>query len=385
MPAICASTTPISILSILTVPRRATVAALILTLFLIPFILLCMPAAIAQSEPMAPPDTSAKAVAGAYTIEDIGPLVTIAGDVTVSLNRNGVVSYWTQTNGAVHAAIWKDGRTTVIANMPGYPNSVAHAINQSGDIAGWMNTSGNLVDSSSTTRGFLRRDQRIEIVPGLGGREGRVFGLNDKGVAVGGALTADGARHAFVFSDLRITDLGTLPSGKSSTAYAINNHGIVVGAADVDSKANHAVSWSQGRILDLGTLPHGATSSARAINDRGQIAGFSDSADGIHAFLYSRGAMLDLDTLGKDPSEASALNNHGDVVGASNISGAKRHAFLWHKGRMTDLNNYLPQGSQWVLLKPFGINDRGQIVCSASSPSAALHLLLLTPRSKVRQ
>lgn len=382
MPALYASPTAVSILSILSVPHRASRAALILASCVIQLILFCIPAVIAHSQPVAPPSTKAKAVAGAYTIDDIGPLATIAADVTVSLSRDGAVAYWTRTDGAVHAALWRNGHTIVLENLPGYPNSIAHAINRSGDIAGWMNTSGNLVDSSSTTHGFVRHREHIEIVPGLGGRDSRVFGLNDKGTAVGGAMTAEGTRHAFVFSRFDITDLGTLPSGRSSAAYAINTHGVVTGVADVDGKANHAVLWSHGKIIDLGTLAHGATSGSRAINDRWQIAGFSDSADGVHAFLYSRGVMQDLGTLGKDPSEASGLNNRGEVVGASNISGTRRHAFIWRHGRMMDLNDYLPVGSQWVLLNAFTINDRGQITCSATSATEGLHLFLLTPQRK---
>lgn len=319
--------------------------------------------------------------AAAYTIDDLGLLPTIADDVTVSLNRDGAVAYWGRTAGTVHAMLWQNGHATTIDDVPGYPNSIAHASNRYGDIAGWMNTSGNLVDSLSTTQGFVRHDGRVHTIPGLGGRDSYVYGLNDKGVAVGTANLAGGARHAFELSRSKIGDLGTLASGKSSAAYAVNNAGEIVGAADINGKANHAVSWMHGKIKDLGTLPQGATSSARAVNDRGQIAGFGDTPDGIHAFRYTGGAMQDLGTLGDAPSEASGINNRGEVVGASNIAGAKRHAFLWRDGRMIDLNTLLPGESAWVLLNAFSINDRGQIACSAQRMGEAAHLLLLTPQT----
>jgi probable HAF family extracellular repeat protein len=315
-----------------------------------------------------------------YTVVDLGLLAPVADDVTVSLNRDGAVSYWTKTNGTVHATLWRSGQPKNIDDVSGYPNSIAHAINRHGDMAGWMNTSGNLVDSLSTTRGFIQHRGHIRIVPTLGGRDGRVNALNDKGAAVGAANLADGARHAFVISGSSIADLGTLPSGKSSSAFAINNAGAIVGEADIDGKSYHAVLWKDRKIVDLGTLDHGVVSTARAINDHGQIAGFSDTSDGVHAFLYSDGAMRDLGTLGNDPSEASGINNRGEVVGASNISGTKRHAFLWRDGGMTDLNAYLPEGSDWVLLKAFNINDRGQIACSGRRKGESIHLLLLTPR-----
>jgi probable HAF family extracellular repeat protein len=318
--------------------------------------------------------------ASIYTIDDLGLLAPIADDVTVSLNRDGAVAYWTGTKDTVHATLWHSGQATNIGNLPGYPNSISHAINRHGDMAGWMNTSANLVDSLSTTRGFIQHRGHIRIVPTLGGRDSRVNGLNEKGSAVGAANLAGGARHAFVISGSSIADLGTLPSGKSSSAFAINNTGVIVGEADIDGKSYHAVLWMDRKIVDLGTLAHGVVSTARAINDHSQITGFSDTSDGVHAFLYADGAMRDLGTLGNDPSEASGINNRGEVVGASNISGTKRHAFLWRDGRMTDLNDYLPEGSDWVLLNAFDINDRGQIACSARRKGEPIHLLLLTPQ-----
>jgi len=334
----------------------------------------------AQSENKS--DTTSSSVTANYKIEDLGEFARIADDVNVSLSDDGTVAYWIKkTDGTVHAALWRSGQTTIVEDVPGYPNTIARAINRHGDIAGWMNTSNNPVDSLSTTQGFIRHGGNIRRIPGLGGRDSRVLGLNDKGMAVGTASATDGARRAFVTSSSGASDLGTLPSGKSSSAYAINNSGVIAGVADVEGKSNHAVLWKHGKIKDLGTLPHGVTSSARTINDRGQIAGFADTPDGVHAFLYSNGTMQDLGTLGSDPSEASGMNNHGDVVGGSNIDARRRHAFLWRDGRMTDLNALLPKGSPWVLSNAFSINDRGQIVCSARSKSVPLHLLLLTPQS----
>ena len=339
------------------------------------------PPANAQAQSEDKLNTTVPSVGASFKIDDLGLFYEVADDVTVSLNRDGTVAYWTKrADGSVHASFWSKGQAATVEDVPGYPNTIAHAINRRGDIAGWMNSSNNPVDSLSTTRGFVRRDGHIQQTPGLGGRDSRVFGLNDGGTLVGAATTASGARHAFVISDLRISDLGTLPSGKSSSAYAINSSAIVVGTADVDGRSNHAVSWNQGKIKDLGTLPRGITSSARAINDRGQVVGFADTADGVHAFLYADGRMRDLGTLGDDPSEASGINNRGDVVGASSISFRARHAFLWRDGRMTDLNALKPKGSPWVLSDAFSINDRGQIVCAARTRGRPIHLLLLTPQ-----
>jgi probable HAF family extracellular repeat protein len=346
--------------------------------------LACAGRALTEEDSASPNEIAPRAAT--YTIDDLGLLPPVADDITVSLNLNGAVAYWSKTAGTIHATVWQHGTATVVDAVPGFPNTIAHGINRQGDIAGWMNSSGNLVDSLSTTQGFVLSGDHVRTLSGLGGRDSRVNGINNRGLAVGAADTATGARHAFAglgilgVSPPSITDLGTLPAGKASAAFAVNNAGVIVGSADVDGRAEHAVSWVNRKIVDLGTLPHGRASSARAINDRGQIVGFSDSPDGVHAFLYAGGAMRDLGTLGNDPSEASGINNRGEVVGASNVTGSKRHAFLWRRGRMIDLNGALAKGAGWTLLDAFSINDRGQIACSASRKGEAVHLLLLTPR-----
>ena len=317
--------------------------------------------------------------AASYRLDDLGELPHIADDVAVSLNRNGVVAYWARVGGIVRAMEWKNGAARQIPGLAGYPSSITHALNGRGDAVGWMSSSPNLVDSMAITRGFIQHDGHVEIVAGLGGRNSRVLGANDKGTAVGSSNVPDGARHAFVVKKGRVLDLGTLTSGTSSTAYAINNAGVIVGSATVAGDAAHAVQWRNGRIAELGALAPGFGSSARSVNDRGQIAGFADTPEGIHAFLYTRGVMQDLGTLGGEPSAASGVNNRGEVVGASNLSSTRRHAFLWRQGHMIDLNTVMLKSSKWVLLDAFSINDRGQIACAASRDGGPTHLLLLTP------
>jgi len=98
--------------------------------------------------------------------------------------------------------------------------------------------------------------------------------------------------------------------------------------------------------------------------------------------------MTDLGTIGTDPcSSAYGMNARGQVVGNSGdgygieTCGPKLHGFLWENGGpMVDLNTLfapLPNGLQF-----FGaccINDRGEILGSAKTPSGTIHALVLVP------
>ena len=56
----------------------------------------------------------------------------------------------------------------------------------------------------------------------------RANAINAAGQVVGEAATADGATHAFLYTDGKMKDLGTLHGG-NSRAYGINAAGQVVG------------------------------------------------------------------------------------------------------------------------------------------------------------
>jgi probable HAF family extracellular repeat protein len=86
-------------------------------------------------------------------------------------------------------------------------------------------------------------------------------------------------------------DLGTL-GGPNSEPRAINERGQIVGGSDTtarDKKGNairHAFVWENGKLTDLGTL--GGSSEAVAINERGQIIGWSETKSGAaHAVLWT--------------------------------------------------------------------------------------------------
>src|SRR3989344_220377 len=120
--------------------------------------------------------------------------------------------------------------------------------------------------------------------------------------------------------DYVVIDLGARCVGCGSGASAINASGQVVGTADSFTGPRHAFLYSNGSILDLGTLG-GGESWAYGINASGQVVGWSGSTSFFqHAFLYSNGSMQDIGTLWYQ-SEARGINSIGQIVGSYHQGG----------------------------------------------------------------
>jgi probable HAF family extracellular repeat protein len=209
-------------------------------------------------------------------------------------------------------------------------------------------------------------------------------------------------RHAVLWRQGKITDLGTLEGGYESYASAVNSRGQVVGAAlntnlegnsmqpgtfwlSTAAGANQfqtrAFLWdAQNGMQDLGTLG-GTDAQAVFVNELGQVAGFSYTSSHPSAFCFNKygfalrtgsfiwdkdNGMTDLGTLGGDCTLAFGLNNLGQVTGVSSLTddlNANYHAFLWHRGKLEDLGTLGGNTSA-----PGFISDTGDIVGVADLP-----------------
>jgi probable HAF family extracellular repeat protein len=241
--------------------------------------------------------------------------------------------------------------------------------------------------------GYLATSPVQESVGTLGGNQSDIRAFNDKNQAVGDSLTADGIRHAFLYSAGRISDLTTqygidtaqsinnqgdiagqtadgralrLQSGKlnvfgpaGSSASDINNLGAVAGDIIPRNQGPHAFRYEHGKLGDLGTLG-GTDSDATAINDAGTVVGASATADGRrHAFIEQGSTMIDL-TPAAGASVANDINTFGDVVGA-----VGDRAFLYTGGKMVDLTPLVDPKFGLLITSATAINDRGQILAQA--------------------
>jgi probable HAF family extracellular repeat protein len=192
----------------------------------------------------------------------------------------------------------------------------------------------------------------------LGGGESKAFGINEYDQIVGGAETASGQSHAFIYEEGVMTDIGTL-GGNTSEAWGLNENGQIVGNSTNGAGRNRAFLYEDGVMYDLGTLG-GNESKASGINNGGLIVGSSKISSGYwRAMVYEGGAMSQLPKFAGTESWASAINSNGQIVGGCNVSGGSPwHACLWEGGIIQDLGT-LPGTPK---SNAAGINDEGQIV-----------------------
>jgi len=132
--------------------------------------------------------------------------------------------------------------------------------------------------------------------------------------------------------------LGSL-GGLYSYGYAINTGGQITGYSSLAYSGSgpllqHAFLYSNGKMTDLGTLAGGTFSAGYGINVRGTIVGTSNlsGTSTPHGFLYSAGLMTDLNSLVEgDPAAVGvtleigqAINDYGWIV----ANGNNGHAYL---------------------------------------------------------
>lgn len=309
--------------------------------------------------------------AATYTLTDLGDLSGGQDhSAAFAINNLGQVVGIGHDAYGKRAVLWDNG---VMANLgrldASHGYSIAHDINDHGDIVG-----------QSESSAFLYHGGTITDLGTLGGSYAIAGGINNSGQIVGIASNIYGVTHAFLFSEGTMEDLN--PGGSYSRAYSINDSGQVTGVYAEPSGVSRGFIWDNGTASDLGTLfGESGHTTAFAINENGQAVGYSGliGETETHPFIWQDGVMTDLGDLSGTPGSsdyARGINNLGTVVGMSRGRG-----FIWDDALgMRDLNDLLDDSAiGWEITHPYDINDNGQIVGMGINADGNSRAFLLSP------
>ena len=198
----------------------------------------------------------------------------------------------------------------------------------------------------------------------------------------------------------QIHDLPLVPGDSSGAATAINDNGQIVGISGICDQAvgrhtaRHAVLWENGGVIDLGNLGAQWWNTPTAINQRGDVVGFAGDpafveGDIVHAFMWTRDdGIRHLKPLkGRSPehvdSEAYGINEARQVVGVScDADFVDCRSVVWDHGNTPIDLNGLKGGFSAHLESAKDINDNGEITGRAIDASGVRTAYLAVPVSK---
>jgi probable HAF family extracellular repeat protein len=182
----------------------------------------------------------------------------------------------------IRGVLWgpQKGQIQELRPYPGDVLAVAIGINDHGDVVGLSGTCGVPVyNTALAVHALVWRNGSVSALPSLGGvMNNAAFAINESGQIVGiSDPTGDATTYAVLWQNGRITNLGALPGDVTSVAYDINAQGQVVGVSCDASFNCRAVLWNHGAPIDLNSLISPGSplylTFGGGINDRGEISG----------------------------------------------------------------------------------------------------------------
>jgi probable HAF family extracellular repeat protein len=264
--------------------------------------------------------------------------------VAFALNNSGSAVGQSENGPVTTATRWIAGVPSAVSGLSG-PNNSAGGINNSGQIAGWMDAPSGGAVAYRLTGGTL------ENFGNLGGLVSDIDGMNSSGRFVGNSETATGGFNSFrafvsSTSSNTLLDLGLLsPTHNSSLAFGINDAGAVIGTSNF-FQASPFVFTTQG-------------------------------------FVWQNGVMREIPSpLSYEILSPSGINNSGIVVGRTSPNAFSRadEAWLFDGVELHLLTSHLESSlTGWKITNAWEINDSGFIAAEALDPNGIVRNVLLSP------
>jgi probable HAF family extracellular repeat protein len=255
---------------------------------------------------------------------------------------------------------------------------------------------------------------QVSTLPDLGGTSSGGNSINDQSWVAGYSRKLDRNRHAILWRNSSLLDLGTLGGLNSSVTWNVKNTaGIIVGISQTATPEPLGESWSSAAFystpnnvgyINLGFVwqnnqmrglppfPGGNNGFATGANNLGQAVGWAETgfhdptcccqSEPGHQVLQFLPAVWDLGSgdqihdlpliPGDSSGAATAINDNGQIVGISGICDqavgrhTAKHAVLWENGTVTDI--YPDAPAPWWNT-PTAINQHGDVVGFAGDPS----------------
>src|SRR5437899_306163 len=273
-----------------------------------------------------------------------------------------------------------------------------------------------------------RLQYQVSTLPDFGGTSSGGNSINDQSWVAGYSRLPDRNRHATLWRNSSLLDLGTLGGPNSSVTWNVKNTaGIIVGISQTADPQLLGESWSSAAFystpnnvgyINLGFVwqnnqmrrlppfPGGNNGFATGANNLGQVVGWAEN--GVHdpnccctQVLQFRPAVWtlgppdqiqDLPLIPGDSSgAATAINDNGQIVGISGICDqavgrhTAKHAVLWENGTVTDI--YPDAPAPWWNT-PTAINQHGDVVGFAGDPASVegeiLHAFIWTKDNGIK-
>ncbi len=210
------------------------------------------------------------------TLTDLGALPGINSSNVSWVNDQGVPAGVSTTGNvdpllgfpAANAVVWVKGHIFNLGTLDGGYESLATAINNRGQIAGFASNSTpdpiSLFGLGTQTRAFLWQNGTMRDLGTLGGPDAAALLMNNRGQIAGFSYESSLAIAAFVWENSKMLNLGSF--GGSFTAPSwLSNRGQVVGASNMwryncsplfmDEGRGHegfGHTWRHLRVCELG-------------------------------------------------------------------------------------------------------------------------------------